>query len=161
MLPEPVSSSSLDFDGENPDRIRARSYRRRSNALIALALLANMAWLILAMQESLALQFLSGLVALAALPLWTAGLALYARAKRRSGWWAVAGFFGLFGLILLALLPDLYRPQGQKMRASQKIIIGLVLVMVMSALTETRAEPDSPAANPLPTAPGSIEASRA
>lgn len=35
------------------------------------------------------------------------GLALYAQAKGRSRWWGLMGLFSIFGIIALALLPDL------------------------------------------------------
>lgn len=36
-----------------------------------------------------------------------AGLALYAQAKGRSRWWGLMGLFSIFGLFVLALLPNL------------------------------------------------------
>lgn len=34
------------------------------------------------------------------------GFSFYARAKGRSGWWGLAGFLGLPGLLILAILKD-------------------------------------------------------
>jgi len=50
---------------------------------------------------------LSGvLVLLGGTALLIAGLAYYAIAKGRSGWWGACGFLSLIGLIILALLKD-------------------------------------------------------
>lgn len=46
------------------------------------------------------------LVLLVGTALLIAGLAHYAIAKGRSGWWGLCGFLSLIGLIILALLKD-------------------------------------------------------
>jgi len=49
---------------------------------------------------------LGGLLILAGTGLLVAGLSYYAIAKGRSGWWGLAGFLSLIGLIILACLKD-------------------------------------------------------
>jgi uncharacterized membrane protein HdeD (DUF308 family) len=43
-----------------------------------------------------------------------AGLALYAQAKGRTRWWGLMGLFSIFGLVVLALLPDLRPTEDPK-----------------------------------------------
>jgi hypothetical protein len=49
---------------------------------------------------------LGGLLLLVGTALLVAGLAYYAIAKGRSGWWGLFGFLSIIGLIILACLKD-------------------------------------------------------
>ncbi|KPK51425.1 MAG: hypothetical protein AMS22_10950 [Thiotrichales bacterium SG8_50] len=54
---------------------------------------------------------LGNLVLLVGTALLIAGLAHYAIAKGRSGWWGLCGFLSLVGFLILALLKD-HAPDG-------------------------------------------------
>jgi hypothetical protein len=56
--------------------------------------------------QETAVGLLGVLVLLLGTGLLIAGLAYYAIAKGRSGWWGLCGFLSLIGLIILALLKD-------------------------------------------------------
>lgn len=56
---------------------------------------------------------LGGLVLLVGTALLISGLAYYAMAKGRSGWWGLCGFLSFIGLIILACLKDLVPEDNQ------------------------------------------------
>jgi uncharacterized membrane protein len=86
---------------------------------------------------------------LGSVPAWLYGLAYYAKAKGRAAGWAILGLFGFIGLIVLALLPDRYRPRHSKTPWTRKVIIGLLLFMVaFYALATFMASRTAPPAAP-------------
>ncbi len=65
------------------------------------------------------------------------GLAPYAQAKGRTRWWGLMGFFSIFGVLVLALLPDLSPsddPAGGKPHPMARISVYLGAAAIIPLL---------------------------